>query len=79
MINTAYKFNTNHDHGAQSKEKKVSRISPAILAPCALCSRLEHEGRDEIADGVCVCVCVCKGSKINHCNRHTHHGMYGMW
>ena len=28
---------------------------------------------------VCVCVCVFKGSKMNHCNRHTHHGMYGMW
>ena len=58
MINTAYKFYTNHDHEAQSKEK-VSRISPwpvAILVPCVLCSRLEHEGRGEIADGVCVCV-----------------------
>ena len=59
MINTANKFYTNHDHGAQSKEKKVSRISPwpvAILDPCVLCSRLEHEGCGEIADGVCVCV-----------------------
>ena len=28
---------------------------------------------------VCVCVCV-EGSKVNHCNRHTHHDMvYGMW
>ena len=27
---------------------------------------------------VCVCVCVCEREQDESCNRHTHHGMYGV-